>query len=178
MADAKILQPFILFWEGGFADDPYDKGGATNKGVTIGTFRQYFGKCQTVEDLKNITDAQWFYIFKQGFWDRWKADRIVSQSIANLVVDWVYNSGSLGITKVQSLLGVKVDGIVGDKTLAAINSKDPLTTFNQIHEARDKFYRGLSGFSRYGKGWLNRNNAIQFGSLRYGGKTITFKDVT
>lgn len=176
MADAKILQPFILFWEGGFVDDPHDKGGATNKGVTIGTFRQYFGKCQTVQDLKNITDAQWLYIFKQGFWDRWQADRIGSQSIANLVVDWLYNSGSHGITKVQAILGVKVDGIVGPKTLDALNSKDRLVLFNQIHEAREKFYRGLSGFPRYGKGWLNRNNSIQFGSLTYGGKTVKFHD--
>ncbi len=40
MADVKILAPFILKWEGGFVDDPVDRGGATNKGVTIATWRQ------------------------------------------------------------------------------------------------------------------------------------------
>lgn len=35
MADYKLLVPFIRKWEGGFVNDPYDKGGATNAGVTI-----------------------------------------------------------------------------------------------------------------------------------------------
>lgn len=37
MANINKLKPFILKWEGGFVDDPADLGGATNKGVTIGT---------------------------------------------------------------------------------------------------------------------------------------------
>ena len=38
MADIKNLIPFILKWEGEFANDPTDRGGATNKGVTIATY--------------------------------------------------------------------------------------------------------------------------------------------
>ncbi len=41
MANINKLKPFILKWEGGFVDDPADLGGATNKGVTIGTYREY-----------------------------------------------------------------------------------------------------------------------------------------
>lgn len=57
MADAKKLMPFILRWEGGFVDDPVGRGDATNKGVTIGAFRQFFGQSATVDHLKNITDS-------------------------------------------------------------------------------------------------------------------------
>ena len=39
MADVDKLAPFILKWEGGFADDPADLGGATNMGVTIGAWK-------------------------------------------------------------------------------------------------------------------------------------------
>ena len=88
MAKAELLKPFILRWEGGFVDDPLDRGGATNKGITIGTFRNFYGKEATVEQLKNITDEQWLHIFKCGFWDKWKADDINNQSIADIVVDW------------------------------------------------------------------------------------------
>ena len=38
MADVRKLVPFILKWEGGFVNDPDDLGGATNMGVTIGTY--------------------------------------------------------------------------------------------------------------------------------------------
>lgn len=41
MADVTKLKPFILKWEGGFVSDPADLGGATNKGVTIGTYKEY-----------------------------------------------------------------------------------------------------------------------------------------
>ena len=32
MANSKILEPFILKWEGGFVNDKDDLGGATNMG--------------------------------------------------------------------------------------------------------------------------------------------------
>lgn len=177
MADSKILQPFILSWEGGFANHPQDPGGATMKGVTLQTFKGVFGASKTVEDLKRITDEQWHTIYKKYYWDRWKADQIYSQSIANLVVDWVWGSGAHGITKVQELLGVKVDGIVGPKTLDALNSKDRLVLFDRIWKRREQFIKSLKTYPTFGRGWMNRLNGIQFGKLVCnGGKTIIFHD--
>ena len=49
------LKSFILSWEGGFVNDPRDLGGATNKGITIATFRSVFGKDKTINYLKKIT---------------------------------------------------------------------------------------------------------------------------
>lgn len=177
MADPKILTPFIQSWEGGFSNNPKDPGGATMKGVTLATFRSYYGASKTVNDLKAITDEQWMHIFRKGYWDKWKADQIKSQSIANICVDWVYNSGKSGITKVQTLLGVKADGIVGPKTLEALNAKDPKTLFNQIWDARKKFYESLKTFPTFGKGWMRRLNSIGYGYLVFNtnpSKTTTF----
>lgn len=44
MADVRKLAPFILKWEGGFVNGPDDLGGATNMGVTIGTYEAYCRK--------------------------------------------------------------------------------------------------------------------------------------
>lgn len=167
MAKAELLKPFILRWEGGFVDDPLDRGGATNKGITIGTFRNFYGKEATVEQLKNITDEQWLHIFKCGFWDKWKADDINNQSIADIVVDWAWGSGAAtSIKQVQKILGVAVDGIVGNDTLTAINTADQRTLFDKIHSRRIEFVENIvkrdPSQTRFLKGWKNRINSLTF----------------
>lgn len=167
MAKAELLKPFILKWEGGFVDDPLDRGGATNKGITIGTFRNFYGKDATVEQLKHITDEQWLHIFKSGYWDKWKADDIENQSIADIVVDWAWASGTVtSIKQVQKILGVAADGIVGNDTLTAINTADQRILFDKIHSKRIEFVENIvkrnPSQARFLKGWKNRINSLTF----------------
>ena len=81
MADYKELITIIKKWEGGYVNDPDDSGGATNKGVTLATFRTWFGANKTVNDLKALTDEQWIYIFLNGYWNQCKASEINNQAI-------------------------------------------------------------------------------------------------
>lgn len=169
MAKVEILAPYIKKWEGGFANDPADRGGATNKGVTIATFEAY---CKakslpipSVERLKRMTDGEWLDILKTMFWDRWQADKIKSQKLANILVDWVWGSGVYGIKIPQRILGVKQDGIVGNKTLEALNAQDPDKLFQVIYEARKKYLNDITTSrpinKRFLKGWLNRLEDIR-----------------
>ena len=170
MANSSKLVPFILQWEGGFVNDPLDLGGATNKGITIGTFTEYKKrkglKAPTVQDLKNISNEDWHEVFKGLYWDRWKADEIKNQAVANILVDWVWASGSHGIKRPQRLLGVTADGVVGSKTIAALNAKDPAELFRMIKADRLKFIDEICekrpANNRFKKGWLNRINAIKY----------------
>lgn len=170
MASSSKLVPFILQWEGGFVNDPLDLGGATNKGITIGTFTEYKKrkglKAPTVQDLKNISNEDWHEVFKGLYWDRWRADEIKSQAVANILVDWVWASGSHGIKRPQRLLGVTADGVVGSKTVAALNAKDPAELFRMIKADRIKFIDEICekrpANNRFKKGWLNRINAIRY----------------
>lgn len=170
MANSSKLIPFILQWEGGFVNDPDDLGGATNKGITIGTFTEYRKqkgqKAPTVTDLKNISESEWHDVFKSLYWDRWKADEIKNQSVANILVDWVWASGSHGIKRPQRLLGVKADGIVGKQTIAAVNAMDAATLFKMIKDDRAKFIdeicKARPKNEKYRKGWMNRINAIRY----------------
>ena len=170
MANSSKLIPFILQWEGGFVNDPDDLGGATNKGITIGAFTEYKKrkgqKAPTVDDLKNISDDEWHDVFKSLYWDRWKADEIKSQSVANILVDWVWASGSHGIKRPQRLLGMKEDGIVGKQTITAVNAMDAATLFKMIKDDRAKFIdeicKARPKNEKYRKGWMNRINAIRY----------------
>lgn len=190
MANINILAPFILSFEGDYVNDPRDPGGATNRGVTIATWRQVgYDKDGDgdidVADLKLITPADAVSrVMKPHYWDRWQADRIKSQSVANIVVDWLWASGKHGITGVQKLLGVKVDGIVGEKTLAALNAQDPRALFDHIHRARvrfiDQVIAGRPTSACYRSGWLRRLDYIRFGALVHNAippKVVPFADL-
>src|SRR5689334_21497433 len=98
MADYKQLVPFVKKWEGVGGDDPDDAGGFTRIGVTIATWKLYGvdndhdGDIDE-KDLSMITSSQWDAIFKYQFWNRVSGDLIKSQKVANILVDWVWNSG-------------------------------------------------------------------------------------
>ena len=165
------LKSFILSWEGGFVNDLRDPGGATNKGVTLATFRSVFGKDKTVKDLKKITDSQWMTVFKTRFWDRYKADDIEDEWITYLLVDWLWTSGpGNAINKVQKFLGLKVDGIVGNVTINKINSFNGKELFIKLWHLRENFIKTRAQYPIYGKGWLRRLNGIQYGKLLVNGK--------
>ena len=74
MASFQVFLPLLLRFEGGFVDDPADPGGATNKGITLQTFqahaRQLLAVAPTLENLKNLSDAQAGTLYKALYWDR------------------------------------------------------------------------------------------------------------
>ncbi len=166
MADYKKLMPFILKWEGGYSNDKDDLGGATYKGITLATFRSVYGNDKTVKDLKAMTSQQWEHIFKTLFWDAWQADRINDQNVANILVDWAWGSGSYGIKIPQRMLGVAVDGIVGGKTLAAVNARDGKALFKELKEERiayiGRICRTRPQNRKFRQGWLNRINSLKY----------------
>ena len=169
MAKVELLVPHILKWEGGWVNDPDDLGGATNKGVTFKTYKAYCKRKgypqPTSERLKNVSDEQFTDILKTMYWDVCKADQIESQSVANSLVDWAWNSGNTtAIKEVQKILGVKADGIVGSITLSAINSQSPLPLFGKIHQARiayiERICKSRPANEKFRNGWFNRINSL------------------
>ena len=172
MAKLEDLLPFIEKWEGGYVNDPLDLGGATNMGVTIGTWKMVgYDKDGDgdidVDDLKQITrEDMKECVLRPHYWNRCRADEIKSQAIANIMVDWVWASGVTGIKQVQTLLGVKVDGIVGEKTLNAINSAQQRDLFLLIKEARVAYVEHICmkrpANMRFRKGWLRRIEELKW----------------
>lgn len=186
MARLDILWPFIKSWEGGFVNHPADPGGATNTGVTISTWKkQGYDKDGDgdidVDDLRIISEEDARAIFRDNYWSRWKAAQIHDQSIANILVDWVWSSGAYGIKIPQRMLGVKIDGIVGPKTLAALNSQIPYSFFHELKEERRAYLERICvttpTLKKFLKGWNRRLDGLKYGCLalnEYPTKLIVF----
>ena len=171
MAKILVFAPKILRFEGGFVNDPKDKGGATNMGVTLATWRQVgYDKDGDADidadDIKLLSANDAVSVLKLNFWDRWKADQIGNQSIAEILVDWVWGSGKWGIVIPQRILKVPDDCIVGTATLYALNSANQRGLHDAIFQARKTFINELVRNNpdqlRFFNGWMNRLNNFKF----------------
>ena len=157
--------PTLLKWEGGFSNNPADKGGATNRGVTLATFRKWYGASKTVEDLRALTDCQWCRIMR-SYWDGVKADQITNQSVAELMADWHVNAGVNAIKEAQRMFGIKADGIVGPVTLTYLNSPNTEAIFYRLRSAREDYYVRLvksnPSQQQFLNGWLRRTRSFEY----------------
>lgn len=70
------------------------------------------------------------------------------------------NAGvSVAAKMLQKAVGVVADGIVGSKTIDAVNSDDPKTVYDSINAQREAKYRSLAlhpGQGQFLHSWLSR----------------------
>ena len=69
------------------------------------------------------------------------------------------------IKRIQQCLGCKADGIVGPKTLAALNGDNKEEIFNRLWTMRKEWLIRISKIGnnkKYLKGWLRRLDSIKF----------------
>lgn len=165
MADFNKYIPTLKKWEGGWANNPNDPGGATMMGVTLTTFRRFYGHERTASELKHITDEQWKRIMKT-FWDRCKADQIKNQSIAEMLVDWHINAGVAAIKSWQKSALLDADGIIGPKSLVILNSPQASVVFSRMKDTREAYYYSLARSNptlrAFLDGWLRRTKSFNF----------------
>lgn len=146
----------VLMHEGGFVNHPRDPGGATNKGITLATFRQYVKPSGTVEDLKRLTVDQAGIVYRRQYWDRVLGAELPS-GVDYAVFDFAVNSGwSRAAKYLQHVVGVPEDGRVGPRTLAAVYAMPAREIVNRLCDDRMAFLRRLPTWNTFGKGWSSR----------------------
>lgn len=167
MAEFKTSYDKTAKWEGGYVNNPKDRGGETYFGVSRKYHPNWKGWAivdkykplkhnQKIDSLELRSEVKVFYY--HNFWQPIQGDFIEKQHIADIIYDWHVNSGKSGLKSLQKAIGVKADGIIGSNTLKAINN----TSLCTILEARESFYKSIVKKDPtqevFLQGWLNRLN--------------------
>lgn len=135
---------FVLKWEGGYVNNPNDKGGATNKGITQGMYNNWLiAQGKSRKDVKFISQQEVEEIYYKNYWLKAGCDKM-SKVFAVICFDTAVN---MGVGRVKEFL-------------QAARWTDP----QKFLAAREQKYRE---FAKYGNqkiflnGWLNRLNDLR-----------------
>jgi len=151
--------PRVLVHEGGWSNHKADPGGATMKGVTqrvYDAFRDRRGEER--RSVRLIEDAELQAIYRRQYWDAIKGDSL-PVGVDYVVFDGAVNSGpSQSVKWLQRALGtIKVDGVIGEATLAAVEAyPDHDRLIALIIERRLAFLKALKTWGDFGRGWASR----------------------
>lgn len=166
MADFNLYASKLKELDKGFVEGYPGIKGASMMGVSLETYRKFYGRTKGIEDLKDISAAEWTHIIKTEYWDACHGDDIRNQSIAEIFIDWVVQSGTAGIRAFQRTQGMRADGIVGPNTLRILNSPNEEVIFNRLKSSRESYYRKLTmnypSSYKLLRGWSNRLNKFIF----------------
>ena len=157
----------VLHHEGGWSDHPADPGGATMKGVTLKTYSDWLGRPATKDELREIPDAHIEAIYRERYWNAVRGDDL-PPGIDMMVFDFAVNAGrKRAILTLQQAVDMPIaqqDGAIGPGTLAAVRDKwnrmGVSSVATNYATLRELFYRNLSTFETFGRGWLRRNEAV------------------
>jgi len=148
----------ILFIEAGYQKLSDDKGNiacgilaGTNRGVSAIAYQEYTGRCPSVADMESIDDA-FAWDFYNWFWNRFRIDEIEDTDVANLVMNNFMGAPKYAAQSLQRAMnrfgyGLAVDGIIGSKTLTAVNhavSQNKPASYNAIRDEWIDYLRGVT----------------------------------
>lgn len=150
----------LIGHEGGYTKDSRDPGNWTGGKVGVGILKgtKYGIAANTYPnlDIKNLTLAQAKEIYKKDWWDKLGANGLHSAIVFQLW-DFAINAGKKrAIMELQQAVGVTADGVIGPKTMEAVNAHDLNDVLLTLTAERLRFYTSLKTFPTWGKGWVIR----------------------
>ena len=185
IAYSSYIQPF----EGGYVNHPADRGGETYAGIARNIYpnltlwgiidekKKQFPNGIIPRNTKFPELSDYVEDFFLGVWNKNNIGSIKHQMLANLLFDFIVHSGSKNAVKpLQRLVGVNDDGVIGQKTLQAINNADGDKLYLDLLEYRKQFLNNIvardTSQSVFLKGWMNRIDKFY---QDYGKRLASFK---
>lgn len=172
MSDFKQAYQLVLTNEGGYVNDPDDPGGETYKGIARKLHSSWNG-WQAIDNLKHqqgfpgnldldiILQSTVEEFYRINFWVPMNGNQIINQQVANSIFDFGVNAGlSTSVSLAQTVVNAKADGVLGPKSLAAINSFDAEHFIDSFTIAKITRYinivRNRPESKKYFFGWVSR----------------------
>lgn len=140
----------VLRFEGGETIDPDDPGRRTKFGLSSRAYPDL--------DFDTLTREDAVAIYREDYWERIWGDQLPGQ-VAIVLFDAAVNQGvAAAIRMVQREVGTVQDGIMGPKTLEAIQSRihDDLAVAVAARRAVAYAQMPQRMFELYGFGWMRR----------------------
>lgn len=156
----KLALPFTLGYEGGVSNHPDDPGGLTFKGVTQKVYNNYRrAEGLPTRPVTEMTETELQAIYDQRYYRVIQGDRLPA-GLDFAVFDFAVNSGPAQAAKeLQRVLGVGVDGHIGDETVAAACAKaqeDEEKLIADYCARRLSFMKKLKNWKSFKTGWTRR----------------------
>ncbi|EFC92474.1 protein of unknown function DUF847 [Dethiosulfovibrio peptidovorans DSM 11002] len=164
----------VLGFEGGYVNDPDDRGGRTNYGITEGTLRSaYERKIVSHKDIRSLSKADAALIYWSDYWEPIEADGMPNP-LDLVMFDCAVNHGVGGAGRLlQKTLNfvadadLSVDGVIGPNTLKtlkkALDGNSPEALSMSVLAMRTRFYvkivEGDSSQRKFLWGWVRRRVA-------------------
>ena len=161
----------IITTEGGYVNDPKDKGGPTKYGITKATLSKWLGTKASIDDVKSLTKDTAYKIYYNKYYLETKINEL-PEELQEIILDITVNSwikvASLilqrSINKLYGRNEVIVDGKLGKHTIEmakkAIHIYGLKNMINCIVDYRIEFYKLIvennKSQEKFLKGWINR----------------------
>lgn len=168
MANFESIVPWLLYQEDskkipGEIVDLGDSAGLTRLGLTqkwhAADVPTNFFSTLPFEDAVVAAKA----VYRKSYWGRISGDLINSDQVAAPLFSFAINDNiSVAVKNLQHVLDVLQDGVLGPKTLAELNSKDPDAVARMFRAYWVQFYRNDVVLNPQKKkfldGWIARAN--------------------
>ena len=106
--------------------------------------------------MRQLTKEMVAPLYRKQYWDVCHCDDLPA-GVDYLAFDFSVNAGAFrSIKTIQRALNITADGVIGPVTLKAIQDANAEEFINNFAAAKEVFYRSLSNFPTFGRGWLNR----------------------
>lgn len=157
--------PDVLVQEGGYSNDAHDPGGMTMYGIIQ---REYDAKRRSwglpTQWVKNISADEYRTIYYGDYWLPHCPDLPAGLDLE--FFDLCVNGGPhRAVVTLQRALAIHADGVWGPMTTDAVTTMvaagNPMRTIADFKDQREAFYRSLSTFKFFGKGWIRRSEEIE-----------------